>query len=308
LSVRNSASGVNLDFTSTDPIVLAGGTITGIEMLGRLDGSDFADTIIAGPATSQGYANYIFGSVYGYGGDDKLVAGFYTPSLYGGDGNDTLTAAPNGTVSMLIGGAGADKLFGGASGDFLSSADGTVDPRVFYLAGYPTQLPVFDHGLEIDTISGGSGNDTVMIGWGDSANGGADTDTLVVSFAGASAGVSVAFDQNTQALVLGGGTISGFENVDWVEGSNFGDTISFGTTGFGVGAWGGQENVLAGGGDDTVTAGYYTVLIDGGDGNDTLDGAGSQYLGVIYGGAGDDIIHGSSVTTGAYLFGGGRQR
>src|SRR5690606_36823417 len=49
--------------------------------------------------------------------------------------------------------------------------------------------------------------------------------------------------------------------------------------------------VYAMGGNDSVTAGYTTWAIYGGDGNDTLDARPSQYLGVLDGGAGDDTLY-----------------
>jgi len=314
LSERNATSGVHLDLSSTASQVVAGGVITGVELLGRFDGSDFADTVVAGTAGTLHYTSWdTIGSVYGYGGDDKLTAGFYAPNLYGGDGNDTLigVATSYSNQSLLIGGAGADTITAGPSGSLLSSADGTTDNGLYYFAGgqlstpvvSPNQLPVFDHGSEVDKMSGGAGDDVIMIGWGDSADGGGQAsrgDALVFSMFGATAGVTVDFGQPGQTLSLGGGTITGFERIDWIEGSKFGDTISFNNppnTGTMGALSPGYENVLAGGGDDNVKAGYYTQFIDGGDGNDTLDGRGSQYLTLITGGAGDDTIYGSGTAT-----------
>lgn len=314
LSVRNATAGVHLDLSTTTSQVTAGGTIAGVELLGRFDGSDFADTVVAGTAGTLQYTSWdTIGSVYGYGGDDKLTAGFYTPNLYGGDGNDTLIGAattyPN--QSILIGGAGADTITAGPSGSLLSSGDGTTDNGLYYFAGgqlsapvvTPDQLPVFDHGSEIDRMFGGAGDDVIMIGWGDSADGGAQAsrgDALVLSMFGATTGVTVDFGQPGQLLSLGGGTITGFERIDWIQGSQYGDTISFNNppnTGTMGALSPGYENVLAGGGSDNVKAGYYTQFIDGGDGNDTLDGRNSQYLNLITGGAGDDTIYSGSSAT-----------
>ena len=47
------------------------------------------------------------------------------------------------------------------------------------------------------------------------------------------------------------------------------------------------------GGNDTLTAGKGTVLLDGGDGNDVIDGTWSEYLQEMDGGAGDDTIYGN---------------
>ena len=298
LSVRNASAGIQLDLSTAGSQIVAGGVIAGIEVAGWIEGSDFSDTIVAGPQTAPGYSfSGYYGSIYGFGGDDHLTGGFYTKNLYGGDGNDTLKAAA--IDSLLVGGAGADTITGGAGNDVLSSADGSSDPYFFYSTSFPFQTPVFDHGSEIDTLSGGAGYDTILVGYGDSADGGADGergDTLLISLMGAPAGVTADFSQATQSF--GGGTITGFEKVDWVEGTNYADTISFGSALYGPGGQPrGWQNVIAGGGNDTVTAGYYTQYIDGGDGDDTLDGRGSQYLSYISGGAGNDTLYGSVTAT-----------
>ena len=40
-----------------------------------------------------------------------------------------------------------------------------------------------------------------------------------------------------------------------------------------------------------MIAGHFTAVLDGGDGNDVLDGRSSQYLQSVDGGAGDDTIY-----------------
>ena len=46
------------------------------------------------------------------------------------------------------------------------------------------------------------------------------------------------------------------------------------------------------GGNDTLIAGYYTTVMDGGDGNDIVDARASQYVVELDGGPGDDVIYG----------------
>ena len=57
------------------------------------------------------------------------------------------------------------------------------------------------------------------------------------------------------------------------------------------------------GGNDRLTAGYYTGTMSGGEGNDFVDGRGSQYLQTLDGGAGDDILY-TATNTFASAFGG----
>src|SRR4030095_6407523 len=144
--------------------------------------------------------------------------------------------------------------------------------------------PLLDTGSEVDTVNGGAGDDTVFIGYGDNADGGDGSDQLLISFQGATSGVM--FDANLGTQVIGGGTISGFEAIGWVEGSDYDDTVNL-DSGFGY-----ISNVVFGmGGNDTLIARYPTDLIDGGTGDDILDGRNSGYLQAANGGDGDDTIY-----------------
>ncbi|HSX55450.1 MAG TPA: hypothetical protein VLG14_09145, partial [Sphingomonas sp.] len=299
LSLKNSVNGINLDFSTAHlggTVTVAGTTITGVEYLGYVEATEQDDVVIAGSAAAPaGPEPYVYGTVYGLGGNDQLTAGFYARNLYGGAGNDTLTGSD--ANDTLVGGTGADTILGGNGNDQISSGE-TFQIPFGYTPGFGLSAapPVFNLGLDIDTLNGGAGDDVMMVGYGDNADGGTHGehgDTLIVSFQGATSGITVDFSQTT--LTFGGGTITGFEQVDWVEGSEFGDTIQFGPALYAPGGMPrGEQNVTAGGGDDSVTAGYYTRNIWGGDGNDTLNGEGSQYLSFIDGGAGNDIIRGSN--------------
>ena len=44
------------------------------------------------------------------------------------------------------------------------------------------------------------------------------------------------------------------------------------------------------GGNDTLVAGYYTYALEGGDGDDLVDGRNSQYLKEVNGDGGNDVI------------------
>jgi Ca2+-binding RTX toxin-like protein len=208
-------------------------------------------------------------------------------TINGTSGNDTL----NGTSGddTIAGGAGADVIDGGAGSDTIYSGD--VSPAYsFPYYGNPYTPPVLDHGTEVDTITGGDGSDTIFAGYGDNVDGGANDyvgDKLFISFQGATSGVT--FDGHLSTQVIGGGTITGIENISWVEGSNYDDYIDAGSdtnTGYS------DRAVVEGmAGNDTLIAGYYTALLDGGDGNDILDGRNGQYLQEVDGGAGDDTLY-----------------
>jgi Ca2+-binding RTX toxin-like protein len=153
------------------------------------------------------------------------------------------------------------------------------------------------HGSEQDTLIGGDGSDTIFAGFGDNVDGGSQSDTLLISFMGATSGVTADFTLATQTI--GGGTITGVENVGWVQGSNYDDDITLGS---GSG-YGGSAPIFGMGGNDRLVAGYYTGYMDGGDGNDTIDGRLSQYLQAVIGGAGDDTLY-TNTNTFATAYGG----
>jgi len=90
--------------------------------------------------------------VLGEGGDDTLTTnGVRTDSLFGGDGNDTLTAG--GGDDELFGGDGADLLNGGAGNDNLSGEAGN---DTLNGGGGDDFL---DGGEDDDVLNGGGGND-----------------------------------------------------------------------------------------------------------------------------------------------------
>ena len=214
----------------------------------------------------------------GQGGDDTLS---------GNNGND-----------ILAGGAGADHLDGGAGSDALYSADiSPVWNTPYY--GNPYTVPVLDDGTDVDVLLGGSAYDVFYAGYGDSVDGQADGGGLLISFQGATEGVVAHFETLTQGgtLTIGGGTLQHIQSVLWVVGSEYGDDISVGWNSYG-------DSPLYGmGGDDHLSAGYYTGVLFGGDGNDIVDGRGSQYLQLVDGDNGNDTLY-TDTNTFAEAYGG----
>ncbi len=79
----------------------------------------------------------------GYAGNDTILGDIYNDSLYGESGNDRLLG--DGGNDLLVGGLGNDSLNGGSGNDTLRGFSG----------GY---------NQEIDTLIGGQGADTFMLG------------------------------------------------------------------------------------------------------------------------------------------------
>ena len=74
------------------------------------------------------------------------------------------------------------------------------------------------------------------------------------------------------------------EYLDFVEGNDFGDSITLTST------YSGTQNVLGRGGNDTIVTGISTQYIDGGEGNDDIDARLSTSIQYITGGAGSDTL------------------
>ena len=258
-------------------VVTESGLVT-VDPTATVPATDADDTIIgtSGPDTIDGLAGNDI--IKGQGGDD---------SISGSGGNDT-----------LAGGSGSDTVNGGDGDDTLFSGD-------LVLPGYtyPHDTYDLDRGTEADTLAGGAGNDTIYAGYGDNVDGGSQSqfgaDTLLISFQGATSGVTADFHLDTQTI--GGGTITGIENLYWVEGSNYDDYIIAET---GRETWTSGNTVLGMGGNDTIIGGTYTARIDGGDGNDVLDGRGGEHLSEIDGGDGNDTIYTNPDSGFTYVYAG----
>ena len=197
-------------------------------------------------------------------GDDVVTAsndigGSDNNRLYGGAGNDTLTASAQG--AFLSGGDGADTLNGAAGYDFIDGGEGN---DIIQTGG--------NGGLDIDIIVGGAGDDQITVNhagnhviYGDDALGlvAAGNDIIDLSAAGASS-------QNT---IFGGG------GGDSIIASAGNDDVTGGA---------GDDDINGGAGTDTayfsgIAAGYSIERIDGApnlwqvadtnpvDGNDGVD-------------------------------------
>lgn len=212
----------------------------------------------------------------------------------GGNGRDDYTGTAEG--DFISGGGGADTLTGGAGDDYIASSD-----RAPSFGEYFGRAISLDTGTERDTLSGGSGNDHFYAGYGDNVDGGTYENYgnyLSISFMGATAGVTADFSQDV--VSVGGGTIRNIQNLTWVQGSDFGDTINAADHSTGYTEF---SKVFGMGGDDQLRAGYYTALIDGGNGNDIVDGRASYYLSEVLGGNGNDTLY-TNVNTFAAADGG----
>jgi Ca2+-binding RTX toxin-like protein len=188
------------------------------------------------------------------GGDDKLDSDPGLDALgikldiRGGDGNDTLD-----------GGDGADLIAGEAGNDTITLDDNPVNTRDIALGGDGDDTMTWNGGDDDDVNDGGAGNDTVTV------NGAAAPEAFTLN-ASATAGHAT-FDR---AATPGPGPF----NIDIVAS----ERLDLNTNG-------GDDKFTS---DGAIAALGLRADVEGGDGNDTLDGSDAADL--LDGGIGNDQI------------------
>jgi Ca2+-binding RTX toxin-like protein len=235
----DTSSGVNVNLQAGVGLYgdAAGDVLTSFERLiggvgnDTLTGSSAANTIEGGSGQD---------SIDGGGGHDSLVGGQGDDWLAGGTGNDTLAGDAAGDslggMDYLAGGSGNDSLSGGGGNDTLLGEGNN------------------------DTLDGGAGNDQLNGGGGnDSMEGGAGNDSVDYSGDFVLGGMSINLVTGAASgLGAGNDSLSSIESATGT--AFFNDTMT-----------GGNGHSLYGlGGDDRFVA-QGSVLVDGGDGRDTLD-------------------------------------
>jgi len=297
--VRAELLAVAIDGNAGDDLVQLAGDLT---ISATLVGGNGNDTLVGGLSPDV---------IDGRAGNDSLTGSDGADSIWGGDGFDTLDAGAGPDFGdggfnddSLLGGDAADTLLGGAGHDTLSGDTG--DDSIAGDAGDP----VFDDPTDgNDLIQGGDDNDTL------SGNGGSD------SLAGQAGNDSISGDSGDDSLAGDDGDdfLSGGAGNDQLDGGPDFDIVDFaGTHGddaisadpdvpglplaivpfviangtetdrggnveiLSVLAWAGNDSVVVDGELDI------DVMLDGGDGNDTLTGGHGSDL--LTGGAGNDSI------------------
>jgi len=168
----------------------------------------------------------------GTSGNDSLTGTARDDVLYGADGNDTLDG--QGGNDVLDGSSGADSMLGGDGNDTLIGTDVRYD----------------DSGA-VETLDGGLGNDTYVIGRQIFMEPGYDNSNQVVL---RDAGGTDTIVARSGWWTLG----SGFENLVLINGEGEGGTSGTGNE---------LNNVIR-----AYSSWYVSSTMDGADGNDTLIG------------------------------------
>ena len=207
---------------------------------------------------------------------DVIQGTVKTDTIYGGAGNDT-----------IYGNGGDDIIYGGTGSDYIVTGNGNN----YVEGGYWGK----------DTISCGSGNDTVVYDPMDVVSGGAGIDTLTAA-------------PDPVALTMW--DIRKYSDFENFIGTNYNDTMCWSDSALSIDGGGGVNtltaasntravvmdatsgkfvnftNLIGSGKDDTIIAGSASTTMNGGAGNDKLFGSiGNDTLN---GGAGNDTLSGGS--------------
>ena len=262
-----------------------GDTYVSIE---QYNGSAYSDTMVASNLQGARFAGGD-GVDYLYGGNqgDWLQGGRGADYINGGAGSDTVSyadAAYGITAEMYFDGEashgytegkitagewGTDTLVsienveGSAFGDYLI---GDERANTFWgLGGDDTLVGDREGGPQgsADTMYGGAGNDSILIGASDTAYGGQGHDTA--SFVGG----PIYINYSTNTFTVGGQSIwiaefeayMGTGGSDTVFGAAYGETISLGN---------GNDYLYGQGGDDFLYTGAGADVMNGGLGYDTM--------------------------------------
>jgi RTX calcium-binding nonapeptide repeat (4 copies) len=181
--------------------------------------------------------------------------------------NSGLAAIVTGTFNNVIGGSGADQIYGDADINFLKGGGGddVIDGRA--------NNDLLSGGLGSDTISGGSGNDLIDGGIGlDAISGGA--------------GIDVIMGGDDDDVIYGG------SDDDQLDGGNADDSIYGGTGNDTIDGGVGNDRLFGAAGDDIIFGNSGSDLIYDQDGDDTVDaGSGND---IVAAGAGTDVLNGGS--------------
>ena len=271
-------------------------TVSNVE---NVIGSGVNDFLVAG-ASGGGFLS-------GGAGNDQVYGGMGDDILNGDSGNDILAGGGSGNDTMS-GGSGDDLYYVVGAGDqVVETANGGTDMIYSYTdidlgnsarySGFVENVTLLGNavvasGNGLDNmitgnadlgsiLSGQGGDDRFVISNGagnDTVDGGADTDTLDLSYL--SSGVTVSLTTGTFS-VTGGGS-STVSNVENVIGSGVNDFLVAGASGGGF--------LSGGAGNDQVYGGMGDDILNGDSGNDIL-GAGPGGNNTLIGGTGNDTMY-----------------
>jgi Ca2+-binding RTX toxin-like protein len=263
-----------------DDIITAGNGLAGLIQL-TIDGGDGNDTITGGD------------------GNDVLIGGDGNDTITGGRGNDTASLGAGDDVFIWNPGDGSDVVDGQAGTDTLLFNGANVGERIDISANRDGVIFSRDVGavtmtlksieqIQFNALGGadniaindltGSGTKQVTIDLASppgSGNGDGQADSVTIN--GTAHGDHITVANSGNSVVVQG--LPAQVTVNGAEGAN--DTLS-------INGAGGNDTIDA----QALEAGHVRLVIDAGDGNDTIIGSGGADL--LIGGAGNDVVTGGA--------------
>ena len=246
------------------------------------DTADTGRVTPTGPAAAHTYIN--ISSLTGTVLSDTLEGNALANTLTGGAGDDVLVATAGGN-DTLTGGAGTGDT--ATYRNFSAAITANLATGVVTVAGSSQQdalsgIEVLEGGSGNDNLTGSTGKDTLLSEAGnDTLNGGADDDVL-----DGGAGTNTLNGGDGNDLMLGG---AGDDTFDGGAGEN---TVSYRNDTAGLTASLGISGIKAG-----AAAGdsFNNIqILEGGSGNDFLDGSDAPAVSeILRGGGGNDTLYGS---------------
>lgn len=292
VSYTDSATVTISQFSSADSIQ-GSGTIDGTSGQNYIVGSTGVDTIDAMEGNDFVYARDAADDITAGEGNDVVVSGNNAETTTLNEGNDIVYGGAN--QDTMYGNEGDDQLYGGAVRDFAYGGDGDD-----IIGGTDGNNPIFN-----DTYDGGAGNDTLTyrdatlnisvdlsVTSAQSTGQGNDTITNIENVIGGSGNDTLTGDANDNVIdgYLGDDTLNGAGGTDTVSYDSLvnnltetGVTVSLAlqgssqnTVGAGSDTLSNFENIRGSQYDDTLTGDSSNNEIEGGLGDDTLNGAGGS--------------------------------
>lgn len=237
-----------VDNVGDDVIELSGGGIDTIRTtLNRIGIPNYVENL-----TFTGVGNF---DAFGNALDNFIIGGTGADTLWGDVGNDTLYGRAGN--DFLIGGLGADLMNGGGGddrydvdnvGDMVVEAANQGNDMVYSSISYTLSLNVENLQLTGTSALNGSGNEL------NNQLSGNDADNVLFGYAG----------------------------DDWLSGGGGNDTLDGGSGNDALSGGDGNDLLYGGGGNDSLSGGAGNDVLVGGAGQDTLDGNGGADRFVFY--------------------------
>lgn len=258
-------------------------------------------------------------------GNDALYGGAGRDTLDGGTGDDVLNGGNN--ADVLFAGTGADSLYGGGGNDILTARPQNPgdpdDPRGDLLDGGRGDDTLRGEASFVlggaDTLTGGAGDDAFRINATGGAAGQTIVDPTVITDFTRDDSLEIRLDRLTSNpdlqlvptedgtgtlvqiggvthVVLQGVTDADASQINLISDNVLGQRLT-GTEGADqIFATGTADYLIGRGGDDLLSANVDSsagVTMEGGEGNDRLDGG--LFGDLMYGGTGNDSLTGSGI-------------